>query len=65
MSKKETEVLLIKETDVLKMLSISRTTLWKRVKSGDIPSPIFIGAAKRLKKAEIEAAFSCPGASRG
>jgi predicted DNA-binding transcriptional regulator AlpA len=48
---------LLSSQRVCEILSISRTTLWRRVKSGQIPPPrkAFQGAANRWRESEIEA----------
>ena len=44
---------LLKESDVLALLSMSRTSLWRHVKAGTVPKPIYIGSAKRWRAFDI------------
>lgn len=47
------QLLSIKET--CKLTSLSRTSLWKRVKDGEFPKPIALGGVRKaFVKSEIE-----------
>src|SRR4051794_28091545 len=47
------EPLLVNATDVAKMLSISKTTLWRLRASGRLPRPIRLGGSIRWRVTEI------------
>jgi len=49
------ETKLIRASDVMEMLSISKATLWRWVNNGTIPDPVRIGRARRWHKQDIEA----------
>ena len=36
-------LVILRTRDVLALLGISRTTLWRRVQSGDFPAPVRLG----------------------
>jgi prophage regulatory protein len=45
---------LIKTTEVMKRLSISRTTLWRRVKENTFPQPRKICGSSRWLESDID-----------
>jgi predicted DNA-binding transcriptional regulator AlpA len=45
---------LIKEREVLRLLSICRPTLFNKVRSGALPQPVRIGRALRWRMSDIE-----------
>ena len=52
------ELRYIRECDVLDMFPMSRTTLWRHVRAGLFPSPLYFGVGARIKawnSAEVEA----------
>ena len=38
------EIKVLRMVDILKMTKLSRTTLWRRVRRGDFPAPMRLGA---------------------
>ena len=50
---------ILRVADVLAMTGLSRTTLWRRIKSGDFPPPILLGGpgsrAVGWRRAEVQA----------
>lgn len=59
----ETETLL-KLSDVLSILAISRTTLWRRVQDGSLPGPLKIAGVMRWRRSEVMAALEDASAQR-
>lgn len=39
--------------DVMVLLSISSTTLWRSIKRGDIPKPIYVGRTRYWNQEEL------------
>lgn len=46
---------LLSARDVMTILSVSRTTLWRLCKSGALPMPTKLGRANRWRTADVEA----------
>mgnify|MGYP000064800983 CR=1 FL=1 len=40
-------------TEVMMVLSISATTLWRHVKSGELPKPFYVGKRRYWRHADI------------
>lgn len=56
---------LLSQSETSKRVSLGRTTIWKRVKSGDFPAPVQIGERKiAFVRSEIEAWISARIAER-
>lgn len=49
---------LLTSLDLMSMLSISSTTLWRHVKSGDLPKPVYIGKKRYWKRESIVGLFN-------
>jgi excisionase family DNA binding protein len=58
--------LLLKADEVAGLLSIGRSTLWRLVSAGQVPSPLHVGRAARWRRGELEAwlAAGAPSADR-
>lgn len=46
---------LLTEREVAELLNIGRSTIWRGVKNGAIPSPVKIGGATRWRSVDIQA----------
>jgi len=46
--------LLLKADEVAHLLSISSRTLWRLVRAGEFPSPIYVGGSTRWRLTDIE-----------
>lgn len=46
--------LLVPATEAAQMLSIGRSTFWKRVKAGDVPAPVHIGGLTRWRVSDLQ-----------
>ena len=44
--------------DVSAQLNIAVSSVWRKVKSGDLPQPIKIGGSTRWRRADIEALYA-------
>ncbi len=55
---------LIRDTDVAKMIGGSRATVWRRVADGVLPRPIKFGGMTRWVLSEVEAAIARQVAAR-
>ncbi|AYA63479.1 helix-turn-helix transcriptional regulator [Alteromonas sp. RKMC-009] len=44
---------LLTSLELMSMLSISSTTLWRHVKNGELPKPVYIGKKRYWKRASI------------
>lgn len=48
-------VMLLDVTEVARLLSVSKNTIWKLRSTGDLPAPIRLGKLARWRRDEIEA----------
>lgn len=48
-----TEILLVRDKDAAKMLSIGCSTFWREVKLGNLPQPVKIGGVTRWRLADL------------
>ncbi|MDJ0823489.1 MAG: DNA-binding protein [Paracoccaceae bacterium] len=55
---------LLRDRDVRALLVCSRSTLWRRVKDGSLPTPVKIGGTNRFVSSEIQAAIDQAMAAR-
>ena len=44
--------------DIMERLQIARSSVYRRVKDGTLPSPIKLGNLRRFKESDVEAALS-------
>lgn len=49
--------LLFSDQQLADLLALSRSTVWRMVRRGDLPQPIKIGSAARFRADEVEAAL--------
>jgi predicted DNA-binding transcriptional regulator AlpA len=46
--------LLLKADDVARLIAVSTRTLWRLVRAGQFPRPIYVGGSSRWRQVDVE-----------